>query len=197
MNSRDEVSASIRYQTASFESTTRLAERDRILMQYLLGASALTGVAFGSTNFRELALVIPYMALVVTLLLTHHDYVISLLASYLGELAIKSNLHGQDWQLCSSGSRRATIVGFFLRLGALVIAIGAPSYAAILLTEEPVKYNALLRATWTYAWYAMGAALVLTIGVRLYRIVQHALAWQRAKQGPVPEIQPAHEVAAH
>jgi hypothetical protein len=190
MNSRDELSASIRYQTASYESTTRLVERDRILMQYLLGAGALTGIAFGSTNSRELALVIPYMALVVTLLLTHHDYVISLLANYLGELAIKSELHNQDWQLCRRGSRRATIIGFFLRLGALVTAIGAPSYAAILLTEESVKHNALLCTIWTAAWYVTGAALLLIVGVRLYRIVQHALAWQRAKQGAMPKEQP-------
>jgi hypothetical protein len=193
MTSRDEIPASTRYQTASYESTMRIVERDRILMQYLLGAGALTGIALGSTNFRELALVIPYMAVVVALLLTHHDYVISLLASYLGELAIKSDLHNQDWQLCRRGSRRATITGFFLRLGALVIAIGAPSYAAILLTEEPVKHNALLYAIWTSTWYVTGAALILIVGVRLYRIVQHALAWQRAKREAVPKEQPAQE----
>lgn len=70
------------YEAARTELNVHLRLRDQALYLYLGAIAALYSIAFGTTLNLEILLVIPFLALGGTLIVTQHDAYIGVLAAY-------------------------------------------------------------------------------------------------------------------
>jgi hypothetical protein len=171
------VSVDVRYKGAWDEAQRRVVARDRALLHYLLLSSSLLGVALTNASLQLLALVVPYLALVVALMLCHHDWVLGVLTRYLEEIAeeeanpggaIPEGPNPEDWFASKDWVGSALGAGW-LHSTAQVLALAGASVIAILLTREPSGAQALFTAMWFLSLAATAAAVLLTVVFRVYR----------------------------
>jgi len=156
-----------RYEAAYQQVNTRIAARETILIGYIAAAATLIGVAFGSPDFRKIALVIPYMAVAVGLILFNHETVIAQLEEYLADMC--ADIRG-DWynrESLSEGRRRS----LRYRTLALLFIIGGSSVIAVLIGRDVAVGNVVV------VWYtdiaATLAAIFCVLQPRIRRLQQY------------------------
>jgi len=155
-----------RYEAAYQQVNTRIAARETILIGYIAAAATLIGVAFGSPDFRKIALVIPYMAVAVGLILFNHETVIAQLEEYLADMCV--DIRG-DWynrESLSEARRR----GLGYRTLALFVIIGGSSTVAVLIGRDVAVGNV---AVWYTDIAATLVAIFCVLQPRIRRLQQY------------------------
>ena len=121
-----------RYEAAYQQVNTRIAARETILIGYIAAAATLIGVSLGSPDLRRIALVIPYMAAAVGLILFNHENVIMQLEEYLADICI--NMPSDWYHRGSLGEDRRRGLGY--RTVALLVIIGGSSAIAVGISRD-------------------------------------------------------------
>lgn len=165
---------SARYESASNHLHTRIAARENILIGYIAAAMTLIGVAFGSSEFRKLALVIPYMAASVALILSNHENVIRQLEEHLANL---TEGIPDDWYSRVNMSEER-IRGLGYRTAALFVVIGGSSIVSVLIGRSVATDHVLV---WYGSVVASICALIWIVQPRIRRMRQY-IAWRHTQQ---------------
>ncbi len=71
------------YEVVRQEAVARLLARDRLLVLYLGAVGALFGIAFGKEATREIVVIVPFIALGVSLMLRDHELVLLRLGQWI------------------------------------------------------------------------------------------------------------------
>ncbi len=158
-----------RYEAANQQMTIRIAARENILIGYIAAAATLIAVAFGSQEFRQLALVIPYMAAAVAMILLNHENVIRQLEAYLADI---TKHMPNDWSGREAISRER-IMGLGYRTAALFLIIGVSSSAAILVGRDVTRDSIVV---WWGGILFTVVATILIVWPRIRRMRQY-LGW--------------------
>ena len=160
---------SARYEGAYNHICTRLAARDNIQIGYVGAAITLIGVAFISTEFHKLTLIIPYMALVASLALANHETVIRQLENYLADLVEDIP---DDW-FSRRRISQERIDGLAYRTRALVVAVGGSTAVALVTSKGAVVGEVYLLLIWELGFVAAAGALIEIILPRVRRAQQY------------------------
>jgi hypothetical protein len=70
------------YESARDEILMRIRLRDQVFISYLAGVAAIIGIGLGSTERQAILLLVPFLALGTTFLISQHHEVMAVLASY-------------------------------------------------------------------------------------------------------------------
>ncbi len=81
------VTEDARFLTLGPELAARIQARDFILLSYMALAGTLLSASLTKGDQTELALAIPYIGLATSLITTHHDLIISIIADFMRELS--------------------------------------------------------------------------------------------------------------
>lgn len=174
MAQHDPIPRSVRYQVAWNEITARVVERDRISVGYIVVSASLLGVAFSREDLRALAVMIPYVAFAVALVLSSHEYVMLLLTNYLRRMVGRARTDEDSYSL-REWAAQATYVNFWLRIIAVLITMTGFSVAALLISSDYVRFPKILLYAWRIGWVVLVVTIGLMAGMRIYRIRQ----WRR------------------
>ena len=158
-----------RYEGSYNQISVRIAARDNIQIGYVAAAITLIGVAFISTEFHKLTLIIPYMALVASLALANHETVIRQLENYLADLVEDIP---DDW-FSRRRISQESIDGLAYRSCALAIAVGGSTSVALVASKGAVVGEVYLLLTWELGFVAAGVALIEIILPRVRRAQQY------------------------
>ncbi len=143
-----------RYGSASNHLHTRIMAREYILIGYIAAATTLIGIAFGSQELRRIALMLPFVALAVALILSNHENVIRQLEEHLGHL---TDGIPDDWYSRVNMSEERTR-GLGYRTAALLVIVGGSSIIAVLIGRSVAASDVVV-------WYL---DIAVTIGVVLF-----------------------------
>src|SRR3954470_1786384 len=81
------VSEDARFLALAPELAARIQAREFVLLSYMAVAPTLFSPALTHPDGAALALAIPYIALAISLIVTHHDLVVGVLSDFMRELS--------------------------------------------------------------------------------------------------------------
>jgi hypothetical protein len=73
------------YEKAKDESILRVQIRDQVLLAFLAATGTLFGIALGSANAYEVLLIMPYLALGASIIVSQHNSMIGAIGSFIAE----------------------------------------------------------------------------------------------------------------
>ena len=165
-----------RYEAAYAQIGIRITARENMLIGYIAAAATLIGIAFSSPELRRIALVVPYMAAAVALVLLNHETVIGQLEEYLAEMCRTMNIRGDWYDRENLGEDRLRGLGY--RTLALVAVISGSSAVAVWIGMDVARSNIIV---WCGDIVAAAWAFFFTLHPRIRRIRQYR-AWIRTQR---------------
>ncbi len=161
---KSSITMDIRYKGAWDETNMRTAARDQIILVYLMVSASFLAVAFKSAEWRNIALIIPYMSFVVTLLQCHHDFIVYHLNKYLFRM-----VEDNDWFKDKQYLGKAIIGGWFFTSASLATIVGF-SAIALFLTKDNYGEKNLLNLLWCWGILITGISMLLIFCFRIWRL---------------------------
>ena len=172
------VSMDTCYTAASSEVTGRAIARDAISLAYFAAASTIIGLAAGGKESRpEVALVVPYLTLLMCAKIAHHDFVISYLNRHLRGLATDKCSHFYNNNL------RSTVwVGALLQTLPILCSVIGFGWASI-----AIIHTSNLTKQWFKVFVLLSpCTLILAGGIIITgRVVQMVAAYAQLEQKKV------------
>ena len=163
------VSVDTCYTAASSEVTGRVIARDAISLAYFAAASTIVGLAAGKESRPEIALVVPYLTLLMCAKIAHHDFVISYLNRHLRGLPTDGCSHFYNNNL-----RSAVWVGACLQTLPILCAVIGFGWASI-----AIMHTSNLTEQWfQFLVFLAPCALILAAGIIIAgRVIQMIAAY--------------------
>jgi hypothetical protein len=160
------VSVDTCYTAASSEVTGRVIARDAISIAYFTAAAALIGLAAGQESRRELALVVPYLNVLMCAKIAHHDLVISCLNRHLRDMTTDGCPHFYRDRLTST-----VWIGAVLQTLPILCAVGGLDAVAIAISRTSILTDRWVKLAALWSPYALGAAALLLIVGRVFQFL--------------------------
>lgn len=142
------------YESARQEILVRITARDNTLVVYLTVVGAIIAVAF-QTQKTILLLIIPFIALGITLVISNHHSIIASLALYcsveLGQAFANRNIKIAQWDSSLSRinySKRSTLIRY---LGDIIV-LSVPSILTLIVTSFDFTGEPNLLLLYTFSW---------------------------------------------
>lgn len=147
------------YTSAGQELAQRIQARELVLVTYMTFSVALLGASLVYSSYRELALIIPTLAVACALLIVHHDAIIGMLSDYMAELT--KDVDAIRWHDSQGDYRRRSLQARHIRDIAAIFYLILTVSASLAVSFTEVKpYDAISLSS--VAWW-IGLLCLLSI----------------------------------
>lgn len=165
MNNAEQETLLKFYETARQEILVRISARDNSLLIYLGAIAAIIGTSF-QTNQTLFLLIIPYLALGISLIISNHHAIISALAIYcsteLGEIFYRNGILIPQWDNSSLRSKYSNRT-FITRYWGDAIMINIPSIIAIITAIVTNKLNSNLFVIYVISCICFSISILILV----------------------------------
>jgi len=161
------------YTTAGQELAQRIQARELVLVTYMTFSVALLGASLVNSNYCELALIIPNLAVACALLMVHHDAIIGILSDYMAELT--KDIDAIRWHDSKSNYRRRSLQARHIRDIAAIFYLMltvATSLAVSFMTVRPYGAISLSSLAW---WMGMLCLIAIPVIFSMLHRFRHKI----------------------
>jgi hypothetical protein len=159
------------YDTSRQEILIRITARDNTLLIYLGAIAAIIGASF-QTDHTLFLLVIPYLALGISLIISNHHAGIAALATYcsteLGELLKQNNITIPQWENSKIRFKYSNRTFITRYLGDIIL-INVPSLLSLVVTSSDYKNHKDLLLIFIFAWICFFLSIFLLVFTLRFR----------------------------
>lgn len=163
------------FEIAHQQVSVRARLRDNALLVYLTITATVFGIVLKTDENVEILLIIPYLALGISIIVSHHNLIIGTLFDFLKEIRfflISYNLPGQEVPQydCSESYENYRFVSLVLRTVGHSIIILMPCIVALILNWKD-DFNSLNSVTpaWWFSALCTGVAILGFISIHFLR----------------------------